>query len=76
MSCMADFHAQMELLKLIWKLHFDTDAPRFTAGLYACRNLLDTRNVTKDGAKSYYANMDLLETVMESFLVVGMCHAV
>lgn len=66
----ADFHAQMEMVKLIFKTLYDTKSSKDIGSLYSCRNILDARNVTAE-CKDYYSNEQFIDTVTDSYAVLG-----
>ena len=73
---MADFHAQLEIIFLAWKLLYDTSSSGDLGSLYSFRNILNARNVTGDATKTYYANDELMRTTTNAYLLLGMCYMV
>ena len=44
---------------------------RDTGTLYAARNTLNARNVTKDPSDDFYASEDLIEKVTKAYIITG-----
>lgn len=68
---MADFHAQMALLRLIYKLLFDSKSSSDIGSLYSCKNLIDAKNVSGDAGKDFYPCAELVDNVTTAYVVIG-----
>ena len=60
------FHFQAE-----WKLLFRTNSQKDIGTLYAARNSIDARNVTKDPGSNFYGAEELLNKYTTGYLVAG-----
>ena len=65
------FHFQAEWNVVIWKLLFRTNSQKDIGTLYAARNSIDARNVTKDPGSNFYAAEELLNKYTTGYLVAG-----
>lgn len=68
---MADFHAQMALLRLIFKVLYDVDSSSDCGTLYACKNVINARNVTTNVGKDYHAGSELVNHVTQAYVISG-----
>ena len=65
------FHFQAEWNVFIWKLLFRTNSQKDIGTLYAARNSIDARNVTKNPGSKFYAAEELLNKYTTGYLVAG-----
>ena len=56
---------------MIWKLLYSTSSSKDSGTLYAARNVLNARNVTKEPDDNFYASSDLIEKTTVSYIVTG-----
>ena len=56
---------------MIWFHLYSTLSARDTGTLYQIRNLIDSRNVTRDPANNYYAAKELLDKFRDAYLING-----
>ena len=63
----------------MWKVLYNTASSKDTGTLYAARNSIHAKNVSKDPASNYYASSDLVDKLTKAYIVnaamnhFGMC---
>ncbi|XP_070581579.1 uncharacterized protein [Ptychodera flava] len=67
-----DFHVQAEWQKVIWLHLYSTASCRDIGTLHAARNAINSRNVSSDPAKNFYASSELLDKFTDAYLVAGL----
>lgn len=68
---MADFHAQMALLRLIFKVLYNDKSSSDCGTLYACKNVINANNITSEAGKDYYAGSELVDNVTKAYVITG-----
>ena len=58
-------------MQVIFDHLYSISSARDTGTLYAARNAINARNVTKDPSKNFYAAEELMKNVLDAYLVVG-----
>ena len=58
-------------IQVIWSTLYSTASAGDQGTLYAARNTLNSRNVTKDPSDDFYAASDLIEKVTIAYIVAG-----
>ncbi|XP_060583148.1 uncharacterized protein LOC132739445, partial [Ruditapes philippinarum] len=66
-----EFHTQAEVNKVVWNLLYNTASAADIGTLYAARNAVDARNVTKDPGDNFYAASSLLDKYTEALVIAG-----
>lgn len=67
---MADFHIQMELIKIIWKVFYRSDSSRDIGSLVSCKNILHNTHVS-NSAKEFYHNSEFMEVITKAYTTMG-----
>lgn len=67
---MADFHAQMEVVAIAWKVMFRQSSGDI-GSLYSARNILNAVNVSSEPKKEYFRNGELLDKFTQSLVILG-----
>ena len=58
-------------LQVIWKILYSTASSKDTGTLYAARNPINSRNVTKDPGSNFYASSDFFDKVVKAYIVTA-----
>ncbi|XP_070572406.1 uncharacterized protein [Ptychodera flava] len=69
-----DFHAQAEWQKVIWHHLYSTASSKDIGTLYAARNATNSRNVSSDPHRDFYANAELLDKFTNAYVITGGVH--
>ena len=54
---------------MIWKILYSTASSKDTGTLYAARNSIDAKNVSKDPSSNYYASSELVDKFTKAYVV-------
>lgn len=68
---MADFHAQMALLRLIYKLLYDTKSSCDIGTLHACKNVISSGHFSANVGKDFYKCSELVNNVISAYIITG-----
>ena len=68
---MADFHCQMELLTLMWKVLYNNSSNSDHGTLNNCKTLLNAVNITSEPKKDFYKHGALADKVTQAYVVMG-----
>lgn len=66
---MADFHTQMEVLQIAWKL-YSKDSSADVGTLFSCRNMIDA-NTRPKAKEDYHNNGEFLDKVTHAYVLTG-----
>ena len=69
---MADFHCQMEVLAMTWKVLLSMESGCDHGTLYCCRNILNA-TLTSEPRKEYFKNGSLMDKTTKAYAVLGKC---
>ena len=67
---MVDFHAQMALLRLIYKLLYDTKSSGDIGTLHACKNVISSGHSLQMSEKTYKCS-ELVKNVISAYIITG-----
>lgn len=70
LATMADFHVQMEVLSLLYKLAYHEGSSQDIGSLYSCRNLINAKT-TKKASKDYFNNGEFADKVTAAYVNLG-----
>ena len=56
-------------LQVIWKVLYSTTSSKDTGTLYAARNKINAKNVSKDPASNYYGSSELVDKFTKAYIV-------
>ena len=59
----------MFLFQVIWKILYCTASSKDTGTLYAARNAINAKNVSKDPSSNYYASSELVDKFTKAYVV-------
>ncbi|XP_053398038.1 uncharacterized protein LOC123565316 [Mercenaria mercenaria] len=71
---MEEFHNQAEFLQVIWKILYSTASSKDTGTLYAARNSINAKNVSKDPAANYYGSSELIDKYTKAYIICAALH--
>lgn len=57
------------MFQIIWKVLYSTASSKDTGTLYAARNAINAKNVSKDPSFNYYASSELVDKFTKAYLV-------
>ena len=58
-------------IQVIWKILYSTASSKDTGTLYAARNSINARNVTKDPSGNFYASSDFMDKVTKAYILTA-----
>ena len=63
------------MLQVIWKILYSTSSSKATGTLYATRNAINAKNVSKDPGSNYYASSELVNKFTKAYIIcAGLKH--
>ena len=62
------------ILQVVWELLYSTASAKDTGTLYAARNAINARKVTKSPSDDFYASSDLFEKFTIAIIICGALH--